>query len=46
MMDDIHQLVMKIHYLIFVELAESYGHVGIKIEKNSELKKDLKKRFQ
>ncbi len=27
----------------FVELAESYGHVGIKIEKNSELKSGLKK---
>ena len=27
----------------FVELAESYGHVGIKIEKNSELKSGLEK---
>ncbi len=27
----------------FVELAESYGHVGIKIEKNSELKSGLDK---
>ena len=27
----------------FVELAESYGHVGIKIEKNSELKSGLQK---
>ena len=27
----------------FVELAESYGHVGIKIEKNSELKSRLEK---
>ena len=29
----------------FVELVESYGHVGIKIEKNSDLKNDLKKAF-
>ena len=27
----------------FVQLAESYGHVGIKIEKNSELKSGLEK---
>ena len=27
----------------FVELVESYGHVGIKIEKNSDLKNGLKK---
>ena len=29
----------------FVELVESYGHVGIKIEKNSDLKKGLEKAF-
>ena len=29
----------------FVKLAESYGHVGIKIEKNSELKSGLEKAF-
>ena len=29
----------------FVELVESYGHVGIKIEKNSNLKNGLKKAF-
>ena len=29
----------------FVELVESYGHVGIKIEKNSDLKNGLKKAF-
>ena len=29
----------------FVKLAESYGHVGIKIEKNSDLKEGLKKAF-
>ena len=29
----------------FVELVESYGHVGIKIEKNSELKSGLEKAF-
>ena len=29
----------------FVELAESYGHVGIKIEKNSDLKSGLEKAF-
>ncbi len=29
----------------FVKLAESYGHVGIKIEKNSELKAGLEKAF-
>ena len=29
----------------FVELVESYGHVGIKIEKNSDLKKGLEEAF-
>jgi len=29
----------------FVKLAESYGHVGIKVEKNSELKEALKNAF-
>jgi acetolactate synthase-1/2/3 large subunit len=29
----------------FVKLTESYGHVGIKIEKNSDLKKGLEKAF-
>ena len=29
----------------FVELVESYGHVGIKIEKNSDLKSGLEKAF-
>jgi|TARA_B100000768_G_scaffold172841_1_gene181482 acetolactate synthase-1/2/3 large subunit len=29
----------------FIKLAESYGHEGIKIEKNSELKDGLKKAF-
>ena len=29
----------------FVELVESYGHVGIRIEKNSELKSGLEKAF-
>ena len=29
----------------FIELAESYGHVGIRIEKNSELKSGLEKAF-
>lgn len=29
----------------FIKLAESYGHVGIKIEKNSDLKGGLKKAF-
>jgi acetolactate synthase-1/2/3 large subunit len=29
----------------FIKLAESYGHVGIKVEKNSELKEALKKAF-
>ena len=29
----------------FVELVESYGHVGIKIEKNSDLKKGLEDAF-
>ena len=29
----------------FIKLAESYGHVGIKIEKNSELKESLEKAF-
>jgi acetolactate synthase-1/2/3 large subunit len=29
----------------FVKLAESYGHVGIKVEKNSDLKEALKKAF-
>lgn len=29
----------------FVKLAESYGHVGIKVEKNSELKSSLEKAF-
>ena len=29
----------------FIKLAESYGHVGIKVEKNSELKEALKNAF-
>ena len=29
----------------FIKLAESYGHVGIKVEKNSDLKEALKKAF-
>ena len=29
----------------FVKLAESYGHVGIKVEKNSDLKEALEKAF-
>ena len=29
----------------FIKLAESYGHVGIKVEKNSELKEALEKAF-
>ena len=29
----------------FIELVESYGHVGIKIEKNSELKSQLERAF-
>ena len=29
----------------FVKLAESYGHVGIKVEKNSDLKETLEKAF-
>ncbi|MDB2491958.1 acetolactate synthase 3 large subunit [Gammaproteobacteria bacterium] len=29
----------------FVKLAESYGHVGIKVEKNSDLKESLEKAF-
>ena len=29
----------------FIELVESYGHVGIKIEKNSELKSGLERAF-
>ena len=29
----------------FVKLAESYGHIGIKVEKNSDLKKALEKAF-
>jgi len=29
----------------FIKLSESYGHVGIKVEKNSDLKEALKKAF-
>jgi acetolactate synthase-1/2/3 large subunit len=29
----------------FIKLAESYGHIGIKVEKNSDLKEALKKAF-
>jgi acetolactate synthase-1/2/3 large subunit len=29
----------------FIKLAESFGHVGIKIEKNSDLKSGLEKAF-
>ena len=31
--------------LLFSSIAESYGHVGIKIEQNSELKSGLEKAF-